>query len=47
MLYATTGAFSFVNIPLARVTLVKLDGDFFVPNLAWTLMVLPCVVLAW
>lgn len=46
-LYALTGLTSFINIPLTRVTIVKLEGNFFIPNLMYTLAILPCVVAAW
>ena len=41
------GLLSLVNIPLASWAVNGLDGNFFYPNLIYTLLVLPCVYLAW
>jgi len=47
LLYALTGVTCFLNIPLARVTIIQLDGNFLIPNLVYTVLILPCVVAAW
>jgi len=47
LLYAVTGLVGFANIPVARVTVVQLEGNFFVPNLIWTILVFPCIGAAW
>lgn len=41
------GLFSFINIPLASLAVNQLDGNFFVPNLFYTLATLPCIYAAW
>lgn len=46
-LFAGTAAFSFINIPLANLAVERFDGDFFVPNMVHTILVVPCVVVAW
>jgi len=45
-MHLTGGAFSFLNIPLSSVTVTKLNGNFFVPNLIYTLLVIPCSLAA-
>jgi hypothetical protein len=47
ILPCVTGIFGFVNIPLAHWAVNGLDGNFFYPNLLFTLLVLPCIGLAW
>jgi MFS family permease len=47
IMFAITGAVSFVNIPLASFALEKQNGDFFIPNLIYTILVIPCIVAAW
>ena len=42
ILFAITGVTAFLNIPLARSAVEK--GDFFIPNLLYTLLLIPCVV---
>ena len=41
------GLLSLVNIPLASWAVNGLNGNFFYPNLIYTLLVLPCIYLAW
>jgi MFS family permease len=41
------GLLSLVNIPLASWAVNSLGGNFFYPNLMYTLVVLPCIYLAW
>jgi hypothetical protein len=41
------GLLSLVNIPLAGWAVNSLRGNFFYPNLMYTLIVLPCIYLAW
>jgi hypothetical protein len=42
-----TGVVNAIQIPLARLAVEQLDGNFFVPNLVMTILVLPCIVAAW
>jgi hypothetical protein len=46
ILYAVAGILSFVNIPLAKLAVERLDGNFFIPNLIYCLFAIPCIVLA-
>ena len=41
------GAISFINIPLANAVTTSLEGNFFVPNLVYTVLCVPCAYLAW
>ena len=41
------GTFAFLNIPLSNVAVKHLDGNFFIPNLLYTLLVIPCSAAAW
>jgi MFS family permease len=41
------GILSFVNAPIANVVIKHLDGNFFIPNLAYTLMGIPCIIIAY
>jgi MFS family permease len=47
IMFAITGAVAFVNIPLATFALEKQSGDFFIPNLIYTIFVIPCILAAW
>lgn len=44
IMMALPGITSFLNVALTRITVLHLDGDFFVPNLFYTLLTLPCIV---
>jgi hypothetical protein len=46
-LYFFGGITSFLNIGMKDLAVKHLDGDFFVPNLVYTIMVLPCIAAAW
>jgi Major Facilitator Superfamily len=46
-MHFVAGVFSFCNIPLANLAVTELDGNFFIPNLLYTLLVIPCSVAAW
>lgn len=46
ILFAITGITAFFNIPLAKWTVENAGGDFFVPNLLYTLLILPCLACA-
>jgi hypothetical protein len=47
LLYMITGITAFLNIPLAKLAVETYDGDFFVPNLIYTILVVPSTVAAW
>ncbi|CAB9505732.1 expressed unknown protein [Seminavis robusta] len=47
VLHLAGGAASFWNIPLSNVTVKQLDGNFFIPNLLYTLLIIPCSVAAY
>jgi len=38
---------TFINAPISNVVVTKLDGNFFWPNLAYTLLGIPCIGVAW
>jgi hypothetical protein len=46
-LYFFGGIISFLNIPMKDLAVEHLDGDFFAPNLVYTILVLPCIAAAW
>ena len=46
-LHLAGGAFSFLNIPISNLVVKHLGGNFFVPNLFYTILVIPCSVAAW
>jgi hypothetical protein len=41
------GVTSLINIPLASWAVKGLDGNFFIPNLMYTIAVIPFFVVAW
>ena len=47
IMFAGAAVFSFVNIPLANLAVERLDGNFFAPNLVHTVLVAPCIIVAW
>jgi hypothetical protein len=47
IMFALTGAAAFINVPLSAFALEQKNGDFFIPNLIYTFMIIPCVVAAW
>ena len=47
IMFAATGVAAFVNVPLSAFALQQRNGDFFIPNLIYTLMLIPCVIAAW
>jgi len=47
VMYFVAGFCAFVNIPLSKVAVERLDGNFFITNLVYTFLVLPCVLAAW
>lgn len=47
LMYAIGAAFSFINIPMAALAVNQYDGNFFIPNLMYTILVVPCVAAAW
>jgi hypothetical protein len=47
ILYFAGGITNFLNIPLKDLAVKDLDGDFFVPNLVYTILLFPCIAAAW
>jgi hypothetical protein len=47
ILYFSGGITNFLNIPMKDLAVKHLDGDFFVPNLVYTILLLPCIAAAW
>ncbi len=47
LLYMISGIASFLNIPMARLAIKRHDGDFFITNMIYTALIVPCVVAAW
>jgi hypothetical protein len=47
LLFFTAGVTAFLNIPLANLAVETYDGNFFVPNLVYTILVVPCIAAAW
>jgi hypothetical protein len=47
LLYMITGLTAFLNIPFVNLAVQTYDGDFFIPNLIYTILVVPCMVAAW
>jgi hypothetical protein len=47
LLSMITGLAAYFNIPLGNLAVETYDGDFFVPNLLYTILVVPCTVAAW
>ena len=45
--YMVGGIVSLLNIVLARVAIEVFDGDFFIPNLVFLLLNIPCVYIVW
>jgi hypothetical protein len=42
-----SGFSAFLNIPLTTFAVEKRDGNFFIPNLIYTVAIVPCFVIAW
>jgi MFS family permease len=47
MLYMVAGIVSVLNIPLANIAIETFDGDFFIPNLVYTCLLIPCALATW
>jgi hypothetical protein len=47
ILFFAGGIANFLNIPMKDLAVKHLDGDFFIPNLIYTILVVPCIVAAW
>lgn len=45
--FAAAGITAFINIPLSTIAIEQQDGDFFLPNLMYTILILPCIYLSW
>lgn len=44
ILIGVPGMTAFLNIPLANYTIQSADGNFFVANLIYTLLIIPCIL---
>ena len=47
ILMAIAGVLIFVNVPLSNFAIEARNGDFFIPNLIYTILTLPCFVVSW
>lgn len=47
LLYALAGVTAYINVPLSKFALEQQNGDFFIPNLMYAILIAPCVVAAW
>ena len=47
IMFAVTGVTSFICIPLSRLAVQDLDGNFFIPNLIFCALVVPSTLLAY
>jgi uncharacterized membrane-anchored protein YitT (DUF2179 family) len=47
ILFFVGGMMNFLNIPMKDLAVKQMDGDFFVPNLIYTILLLPCIAAAW
>ena len=47
MLYLFSGIVSVLNVPLAKIAIETFDGDFFIPNVIYTCLLIPCVLATW
>eukprot|EP00550_Attheya_septentrionalis_P000692 CAMPEP_0198286602 /NCGR_PEP_ID=MMETSP1449-20131203/5652_1 /TAXON_ID=420275 /ORGANISM="Attheya septentrionalis, Strain CCMP2084" /LENGTH=485 /DNA_ID=CAMNT_0043984387 /DNA_START=397 /DNA_END=1854 /DNA_ORIENTATION=+ len=47
LLIMTAGFSAFLNIPLTKFAVEQRDGNFFIPNLIYTVAIAPCFVVAW
>ena len=47
ILIGVPGVTAFLNIPLAKYTIQYADGNFFVANLLYTLLIIPCILAAY
>ena len=46
ILYAAGSIVSLINLPLVNVAVERLNGNFFIPNLVYTILVFPCILAA-
>ena len=47
MLGMVGGIVSVLNIPLAKIAIETFDGDFFIPNVIYTGLLMPCALATW
>ena len=47
LLILSGGVLSLMNIPLSNAAVQKLGGNFFIPNLIYTVLCGPCIILVW
>jgi hypothetical protein len=45
--FGVAGLTSYVNIPLSRLAIDTKEGDFFIPNLIYTVVIIPSIALSW
>jgi hypothetical protein len=46
IMFLSGGIVNFINIPMKDLAVKHLDGDFFIPNLVYTIMFIPWVALS-
>lgn len=47
VLFFISGISAFLNVPLSTYAIETQNGDFFLPNLLYTLLIIPCIAVAW
>ena len=47
ILFFSGGIANFLNIPMKDLAVKHMDGDFFIPNLVYTILLIPCIAAAW
>lgn len=47
IMFTVSGLAMFVNIPLGDTAIQKWGGNFFIPNLIYTIAIVPCFFCAW
>ena len=47
IMFTVSGIAMFVNIPLGDTAIQKWGGNFFIPNLIYTIAIVPCFYCAW
>jgi MFS family permease len=47
LLFALGGVTALLNIPLSSFAIEQQNGDFFIPNLIYTALIIPCIIAAW
>lgn len=47
ILYFCGGITNALNIPMKDLAIQHMDGDFFIPNLIYTILIIPGIAVAW